>query len=64
MKGIYFQPSRKIKLNISVTDLKNNSRGLSYYKALLPQKIGKYCPLLPVMKSSFINYFVGLEAKK
>eukprot|EP00075_Anas_platyrhynchos_P008407 XP_021130908.2 interleukin-5 receptor subunit alpha isoform X1 [Anas platyrhynchos] len=51
MKGIYFQPSRKIKLNISVTDLKNNSRGLSYYKALLPQKIEKLNPPINVSVS-------------
>lgn len=64
MNEIYFQPSRKINLNITVRDLRNNSGGLSYYKAFTPQKIGKYCLLLPIMKSSFIGYFIGLESKE
>lgn len=51
MKEVYFQPSRKINLNISIRGLGNNSRGLSYYKAFTPQTIGKYCLLLTITKS-------------
>lgn len=51
MKKISFQQSKKIKLNITVRDLRNNSRRLSYYKAFTPETIGKYCLLLPIMKS-------------
>ncbi|XP_035748908.1 interleukin-5 receptor subunit alpha-like [Egretta garzetta] len=51
MKGIYFQPSRKINLNITVRDLRNNSRGLSYYKAFTPQKIEKLNPPINVSVS-------------
>lgn len=64
MKEMYFQPSRKINLNITVRDLRNKSRGLSYYKAFTPQRIGKYCLLLPIMKNSFIRYFIGLESRE
>lgn len=63
MKKISFQQSKKIKLNITVRDLRNNSRRLSYYKAFTPETIGKYCLLLPIMKSQFIGYFIGLESK-
>lgn len=62
MKEINFQPSRKINLNITVRNLRNSSRGLSYYKAFTPQTIGKYCLLLYIMKSLFIGYF--MESKK
>lgn len=61
MKDISFQPPRKIFLNISVVDLRNNSRRVSYYKGFIPQKIGKYCLLLPIMKNSFIDNFTDLE---
>ncbi|XP_052520798.1 interleukin-5 receptor subunit alpha-like isoform X1 [Tympanuchus pallidicinctus] len=44
MKDISFQPLRKIILNISVVDLRNNSRRLSYYKGFTPQKIEKLNP--------------------
>ncbi|XP_068778676.1 interleukin-5 receptor subunit alpha-like isoform X2 [Struthio camelus] len=44
MKEIYFQPSRKINLNISVRDLRSNSRRQSYYKAFTPQTIEKLNP--------------------
>lgn len=64
MKDISFQPLRKIFLNISVVDLRNNSRRLSYYKGFIPQKIGKYCLLLPILKNSFIDYFTDLEWRK
>lgn len=62
MKEIHFQPSRKINLNITVRNLRNSSRGLSYYKAFTPQRIGKYYLLLSIMKSLFIGYF--MESKK
>ncbi|KAM6140922.1 interleukin-5 receptor subunit alpha-like [Pterocles gutturalis] len=51
MKEIYFQPSRKINVNITVRDLRNNSRGLSYYKAFLPQTIEKLNPPINVSVS-------------
>ncbi|XP_054239551.1 interleukin-5 receptor subunit alpha-like [Indicator indicator] len=44
MKEKYFQPSKKINVNITVRDLINNSRGLSYYKAFTPQTIEKLNP--------------------
>ncbi|KAM6438459.1 interleukin-5 receptor subunit alpha-like [Rhynochetos jubatus] len=44
MKEINFQPSRKINLNITARDLRNNSRRLSYYKAFTPQTIEKLNP--------------------
>lgn len=51
MKEMYFQPSRKINLNITVRDLKNNSRRLSYYKALTPQTIEKLNPPINISVS-------------
>ncbi|XP_071426306.1 interleukin-5 receptor subunit alpha-like isoform X2 [Pithys albifrons albifrons] len=48
MKEIYFQPSRKIKLNITARNLRNNSRQLSYYKAFTPQTIEKLNPPINV----------------
>ncbi|XP_069706068.1 interleukin-5 receptor subunit alpha-like [Phaenicophaeus curvirostris] len=48
MKEIFFQPSRKINLNITVRDLRNNSRGLSYYKSFTPQTIEKLNPPINV----------------
>ncbi|KAM6146782.1 interleukin-5 receptor subunit alpha-like [Phoenicopterus ruber ruber] len=51
MKEINFQPSRKINLNITVRDLRNNSKGLSYYKAFVPQKIEKLNPPINVSVS-------------
>ncbi|KAM6341365.1 interleukin-5 receptor subunit alpha-like [Podargus strigoides] len=51
MKQIYFQTSRKINLNITVRDLRNNSRQLSYYKAFIPQKIEKLNPPINVSVS-------------
>ncbi|XP_068251697.1 interleukin-5 receptor subunit alpha-like [Nyctibius grandis] len=48
MKEIYFQSSRKINLNITVRDLRNNSRGPSYYKAFIPQTIEKLNPPINV----------------
>ncbi|XP_032852454.2 interleukin-5 receptor subunit alpha-like [Tyto alba] len=51
MEEIYFQPSRKINLNITVRDLRNNSRGLSYYKAFTPQTIEKLNPPVNVSVS-------------
>lgn len=56
MKEMYFQPSRKINLNITVRDLINNSSGLSYCKAFTPQRIGKYY-LIIYYESSFIALF-------
>ncbi|KAM8821118.1 interleukin-5 receptor subunit alpha-like [Eudromia elegans] len=53
MKEIYFQPSRKINLNISVRDLKNDSRRQSYYKTFTPQTIEKLNP--PVNVSVFLE---------
>ncbi|XP_061844826.1 interleukin-5 receptor subunit alpha-like [Colius striatus] len=53
MKEMYFQPSRKINLNITVRDLGNNSRGLSYYKAFTPQTIEKLNP--PINISIFLE---------
>ncbi|XP_053912732.1 interleukin-5 receptor subunit alpha-like [Cuculus canorus] len=50
MKEIFFQPSRKINLNVTVRHLRNNSRRLSYYKAFIPQTIEK---LNPPMNVSF-----------
>ncbi|XP_025926081.1 interleukin-5 receptor subunit alpha-like [Apteryx rowi] len=44
MKEIYFQPSRKINLNISVRNLRNDLRRQSYYKAFIPQTIEKLNP--------------------
>ncbi|XP_064000082.1 interleukin-5 receptor subunit alpha-like [Pogoniulus pusillus] len=41
MKEKYFQPSKKINVNITVKDLRNNSRGLTYCKAFTPQTIEK-----------------------
>lgn len=64
MKDLSFQPLRKIILNISVVDLRNNSRRLSYYKGFIPQKIGKCYLLLPIMKNFFIGYFIDLESRK
>lgn len=64
MKDISFQPLRKIISNISVVDLRNNSRRLSYYKGFTPQKIGKYYLLLPIMKNLLIGYFIDLESRK
>ncbi|XP_074014361.1 interleukin-5 receptor subunit alpha-like [Numenius arquata] len=51
MKEIYFQPSRKINLNITVRDLRHNSGGLSYYKAFTPQTIEKLNPPINVSVS-------------
>ncbi|XP_075593063.1 interleukin-5 receptor subunit alpha-like isoform X1 [Balearica regulorum gibbericeps] len=51
MKERDFQPSRKINLNITVRDLRNNSRRLSYYKAFTPQKIEKLNPPINVSVS-------------
>ncbi|XP_051500176.1 interleukin-5 receptor subunit alpha-like [Apus apus] len=51
MKEIYFQAARKIYLNITVRDLRNNSGGLSYYKAFLPQTIEKLNPPINVSVS-------------
>ncbi|XP_027757936.1 interleukin-5 receptor subunit alpha-like [Empidonax traillii] len=51
MKEIYFQPSRKINLNITVRDFRNNSRELSYYKAFTPQAIEKLNPPINVSVS-------------
>ncbi|XP_071601434.1 interleukin-5 receptor subunit alpha-like [Heliangelus exortis] len=51
MKEIYFQPSRKISLTITVRDLSNNSRELSYYKAFIPQTIEKLNPPINVSVS-------------
>lgn len=62
MKEMQFQPSRKINLNITVRNLRNSSRGVSYFKAFTPQKIGKYCLLLYIMKILFIGYF--MKSKK
>ncbi|XP_065533625.1 interleukin-5 receptor subunit alpha-like [Lathamus discolor] len=50
MKEIYFQPSRKINLNITVRDMKNNSR-LSYYKMFTPQTIEKLNPPINISVS-------------
>ncbi|XP_074392325.1 interleukin-5 receptor subunit alpha-like [Zonotrichia albicollis] len=55
MKEIHFQPSRKINLNITVRNLRNSSRVLSYFKAFTPQKIEKLNPP--------INVSVSLENK-
>ncbi|TRZ22700.1 hypothetical protein HGM15179_004408 [Zosterops borbonicus] len=55
MKEIHFQPSRKINLNITVRNLRNSSKGLSYYKAFTPQTIEKLNPP--------INVSVSLENK-
>ncbi|XP_032536165.1 interleukin-5 receptor subunit alpha-like [Chiroxiphia lanceolata] len=44
MKEIYFQPSRKINLNITARDFRNNLRELSYYKTFTPQTIEKLNP--------------------
>lgn len=64
MKEMYFQPSRKINLNITVRDLINNSSGLSYCKAFTPQRIGKY--YLIVYYEKFIYCIISLvwKAKK
>lgn len=62
MKEIHFQPSRKINLNITVKNMRNSSRGLSYYKAFTPQTIGKHCLLLYITKSLFLGYL--MESKK
>ncbi|XP_028943233.1 interleukin-5 receptor subunit alpha-like [Antrostomus carolinensis] len=51
MKEIYFQPSRKINLNITVRHLRNNSSGLSYYKTFIPQTIEKLNPPINVSVS-------------
>ncbi|XP_074673001.1 interleukin-5 receptor subunit alpha-like [Strix aluco] len=51
MKEMYFQPSRKINLNITIRDVRNNSRGLSYYKAFTPQTIEKLNPPINVSVS-------------
>ncbi|XP_018861583.1 interleukin-5 receptor subunit alpha-like [Parus major] len=51
MREIHFQPSRKINLNITVRNLKNGSRGLSYYKAFTPQTIEKLNPPINVSVS-------------
>ncbi|KAM6290454.1 interleukin-5 receptor subunit alpha-like [Porphyrio hochstetteri] len=51
MKGIHFQPSRKINLNITIRDLRNNSKRLSYYKAFTPQTIEKLNPPLNISVS-------------
>ncbi|XP_021143507.2 interleukin-5 receptor subunit alpha [Columba livia] len=51
MKEMYFQPSRKINLNITVRDLINNSSGLSYCKAFTPQRIEKLNPPINVSVS-------------
>lgn len=64
MKEKYFQPSKKINVNITVKDLRNNSRGLTYCKAFTPQTIGKYCLLLPVTKNEFISYFLDLKNER
>ncbi|KAM9264894.1 interleukin-5 receptor subunit alpha-like [Cariama cristata] len=62
MKEIYFQSSRKINLNITVRDMRNNSRGLSYYKAFTPQTIEKLNP--PVNVSvSFENRSIKIHWK-
>ncbi|XP_061315783.1 interleukin-5 receptor subunit alpha-like isoform X1 [Pezoporus flaviventris] len=50
MKEIYFQPSRKINLNITVRGMKNNSR-LSYYKIFTPQTIEKLNPPINISVS-------------
>nr|XP_030133172.3 interleukin-5 receptor subunit alpha-like isoform X3 [Taeniopygia guttata] len=51
MKEIHFQPSRKINLNITVKNLRNSSRELSYYKAFTPQAIEKLNPPINVSVS-------------
>ncbi|XP_065599958.1 interleukin-5 receptor subunit alpha-like [Cyrtonyx montezumae] len=51
MKEISFQPLRKIILNISVVDQRNNSRRLSYYKGFTPQKIEKLNPPINISVS-------------
>ncbi|XP_067997309.1 interleukin-5 receptor subunit alpha-like isoform X2 [Melanerpes formicivorus] len=55
MKEKYFQPSKKINVNITVRDLRNNSRRLAYYKAFTPQTIEKLNPP--------INVSVSLESR-
>ncbi|XP_059671834.1 interleukin-5 receptor subunit alpha-like [Gavia stellata] len=62
MKEIYFQPSRKINLNITVRDLRNNSIGLSYYKAFIPQTIEKLNPPINV-SLSFENGSIKIHWK-
>ncbi|XP_052629624.1 interleukin-5 receptor subunit alpha-like isoform X1 [Harpia harpyja] len=51
MKKISFQQSKKINLNITVRDLRNNSRRLSYYKAFTPETIEKLNPPIIVSVS-------------
>ncbi|XP_048180136.1 interleukin-5 receptor subunit alpha-like isoform X1 [Corvus hawaiiensis] len=51
MKKMHFQPSRKINLNITVRNLRNSSRGLSYCKAFTPQTIEKLNPPINVSVS-------------
>ncbi|KAM6316926.1 interleukin-5 receptor subunit alpha-like [Aegotheles albertisi] len=48
MKEIYFQPSRKINLNITV---RHNSKRQSYYKDFIPQTIEKLNPPINVSVS-------------
>ncbi|XP_014455819.2 interleukin-5 receptor subunit alpha isoform X1 [Alligator mississippiensis] len=43
-KEVYFIPPSKIKLNISVKDLRNNLGTHTYYKAFIPQRIEKLNP--------------------
>ncbi|KAM9389443.1 interleukin-5 receptor subunit alpha-like [Phaethornis superciliosus] len=51
MKEIYLRPSKKISLNITVRDMRNNSRELSYYKSFIPQTIEKLNPPINVSVS-------------
>ncbi|XP_039911698.1 interleukin-5 receptor subunit alpha-like isoform X2 [Hirundo rustica] len=62
MKEMHFQPSRKINLNITVRNLRNSLRGLSYYKAFTPQTIEKLNPPINV-SISFENRSLKIHWK-